>query len=106
MGVAPYGGVTSIDLDVASDALVTTAVGRVIQRFGRLDVLPMSVKDLDSPASLTASRRSAARWTSPAVSDVGGLSRHHPSPILVTVARTRRAKVGCAQGTRAFEASR
>jgi len=34
---------------------------------------PMSVKDLDSPASLTASRRSAARWTSPAAPDVGRL---------------------------------
>lgn len=39
MGVAPYDGVTFLDLDVASDESVTTAVGRVIQRFGRLDVL-------------------------------------------------------------------
>lgn len=39
MGVAPYDGVTFLDLEVASDESVTTAVGRVIQRFGRLDVL-------------------------------------------------------------------
>jgi NAD(P)-dependent dehydrogenase (short-subunit alcohol dehydrogenase family) len=39
MGVAPYDGVTLLDLDVASDESVTTAVGRVIERFGRLDVL-------------------------------------------------------------------
>jgi NAD(P)-dependent dehydrogenase (short-subunit alcohol dehydrogenase family) len=39
MGVAPYDGAMFLDLDVASDESVTTAVGRVIQRFGRLDVL-------------------------------------------------------------------
>jgi NAD(P)-dependent dehydrogenase (short-subunit alcohol dehydrogenase family) len=39
MGVALYDGVTFLDLDVASDASVTTAVERVTQRFGRLDVL-------------------------------------------------------------------
>jgi NAD(P)-dependent dehydrogenase (short-subunit alcohol dehydrogenase family) len=39
MGVAPYDGVTFLDLEVASDESVTTAVGRVIRRFGRLDVL-------------------------------------------------------------------
>ena len=38
-GVAPRDGVTFLDLDVTSDASVRTAVGRVIERFGRLDVL-------------------------------------------------------------------
>src|ERR671914_510344 len=37
--VAPLGGVTFIDLDVASDESVTTAVEQVIERFGRIDVL-------------------------------------------------------------------
>ncbi len=37
--VAPLGGVTFIDLDVASDESVTTAVSQVIERFGRIDVL-------------------------------------------------------------------
>src|SRR6266511_1597829 len=32
-------GVTFLDLDVTSDESVSTAVGRVIERFGRLDVL-------------------------------------------------------------------
>jgi NAD(P)-dependent dehydrogenase (short-subunit alcohol dehydrogenase family) len=32
-------GVTFLDLDVASDESVTAAVGQVIQRFGRIDVL-------------------------------------------------------------------
>ena len=39
MGGAPFDGGTFLDLDVVSDESVTTAVGRVIQRFGRLDVL-------------------------------------------------------------------
>ena len=38
-GVAPVDGVTFLDLDVTSDESVSTAVGRVIERFGRLDVL-------------------------------------------------------------------
>ena len=38
-GAAPYDGVTFLNLEVASDESVTAAVGRVIQRFGRLDVL-------------------------------------------------------------------
>ncbi|MGP4084817.1 oxidoreductase [Streptomyces sp. KR55] len=37
--VAPLGGVTFLDLDVASDASVTTAVQQVIVQFGRIDVL-------------------------------------------------------------------
>jgi NAD(P)-dependent dehydrogenase (short-subunit alcohol dehydrogenase family) len=37
--VAPLGGVTFLDLDVASDASVTTAVQQVIELFGRIDVL-------------------------------------------------------------------
>ena len=37
--VAPLGGVTFVDLDVADDASVTTAVNQVIERFGRIDVL-------------------------------------------------------------------
>jgi NAD(P)-dependent dehydrogenase (short-subunit alcohol dehydrogenase family) len=37
--VTPPHGVTFLDLDVASDESVTTAVQRVIERFGRLDVL-------------------------------------------------------------------
>ncbi|WP_369263644.1 oxidoreductase [Streptomyces sp. R35] len=37
--VAPLGGVTFIDLDVASDASVATAVQEVSERFGRIDVL-------------------------------------------------------------------
>lgn len=37
--VAPLGGVTFRDLDVASDASVTTAVQQVIEQFGRIDVL-------------------------------------------------------------------
>jgi NAD(P)-dependent dehydrogenase (short-subunit alcohol dehydrogenase family) len=37
--VTPQHGVTFLDLDVASDESVTTVVQRVIQRFGRLDVL-------------------------------------------------------------------
>ncbi len=38
-GVAHRDGVTFLDLDVASDESVTTVVERVIERFGRLDVL-------------------------------------------------------------------
>jgi short-subunit dehydrogenase len=38
-GAAPYDKVTFINLDVASDESVTAAVGQVIQRFGRIDVL-------------------------------------------------------------------
>ncbi|WP_029111914.1 oxidoreductase [Mycobacterium sp. URHB0044] len=37
--VTPVNGVTFLDLDVASDESVTAAVGQVIQRFGRIDVL-------------------------------------------------------------------
>jgi NAD(P)-dependent dehydrogenase (short-subunit alcohol dehydrogenase family) len=37
--VTPQHGVTFLDLDVASDESVTTVVQRVIERFGRLDVL-------------------------------------------------------------------
>ncbi|WP_225859134.1 oxidoreductase [Streptomyces albicerus] len=37
--VTPLGGVAFIDLDVASDHSVTTAVQQVIERFGRIDVL-------------------------------------------------------------------
>jgi NAD(P)-dependent dehydrogenase (short-subunit alcohol dehydrogenase family) len=37
--VTPPHGVTFLDLDVASDESVTTVVQRVIERFGRLDVL-------------------------------------------------------------------
>jgi short-subunit dehydrogenase len=37
--VTPQHGVTVLDLDVASDESVTTVVERVIERFGRLDVL-------------------------------------------------------------------
>ena len=38
-GVAPLDGVRFLDLDITSDESVSTAVGRVIERFGRLDVL-------------------------------------------------------------------
>jgi NAD(P)-dependent dehydrogenase (short-subunit alcohol dehydrogenase family) len=37
--VAPLEGVWFLDLDVASDASVTAAVERVVDRFGRIDVL-------------------------------------------------------------------
>ena len=37
--VAPVDGVTFLDLDVASDESVSAAVGQVIHRFGRIDVL-------------------------------------------------------------------
>jgi NAD(P)-dependent dehydrogenase (short-subunit alcohol dehydrogenase family) len=37
--VAPLAGVTFLDLDVADDASVRTAVGQAIDRFGRIDVL-------------------------------------------------------------------
>jgi NAD(P)-dependent dehydrogenase (short-subunit alcohol dehydrogenase family) len=37
--VAPLDGVTFLDLDVTSDESVSTAVERVIERYGRLDVL-------------------------------------------------------------------
>ena len=37
--VTPLGGVTFFDLDVAGDESVTAAVGQVIERFGRIDVL-------------------------------------------------------------------
>jgi NAD(P)-dependent dehydrogenase (short-subunit alcohol dehydrogenase family) len=37
--VTPRTGVTFVDLDVASDTSVATAVRQVIERFGRLDVL-------------------------------------------------------------------
>ena len=37
--VTPLKGVTFLDLDVTSDASVTAAVGEVIDRFGRIDVL-------------------------------------------------------------------
>src|SRR2546429_7631973 len=35
----PGRGVTLVDLDVTSDDSVATAVGQVIERFGRIDVL-------------------------------------------------------------------
>src|SRR5256886_6224804 len=35
----PARGVTLLDLDVTSDESVATAVGQVIERFGRIDVL-------------------------------------------------------------------
>jgi NAD(P)-dependent dehydrogenase (short-subunit alcohol dehydrogenase family) len=38
-GVAPLDGVRFLDLDITSDQSVSTAVGHVIDRFGRLDVL-------------------------------------------------------------------
>ena len=38
-GVAPLDGVTFVDLDITSDESVSTTVGHVIERFGRLDVL-------------------------------------------------------------------
>jgi len=38
-GVAPLDGVTFLDLDVTSDESVSRVVGRVIERFGRIDVL-------------------------------------------------------------------
>jgi NAD(P)-dependent dehydrogenase (short-subunit alcohol dehydrogenase family) len=38
-GVTHRGGVTFLDLDVASDESVSSVVGRVIERYGRLDVL-------------------------------------------------------------------
>src|SRR6184192_42023 len=38
-GVAQRDGVTFLDLDVTSDESVSAVVGRVIERFGRLDVL-------------------------------------------------------------------
>lgn len=37
--VTPLGGVTFLDLDVASDQSAATVVGRVTDRFGRIDVL-------------------------------------------------------------------
>jgi len=37
--VTPLDGVTFLDLDVASDTRVTIAVGQVIERFGRIDVM-------------------------------------------------------------------
>ncbi|WP_086560252.1 oxidoreductase [Streptomyces africanus] len=37
--VAPLGGVTFLDLDVAGDASAAAAVQQVIKRFGRIDVL-------------------------------------------------------------------
>src|SRR5215218_4872660 len=38
-GVTHRDGVTFLDLDVASDESVSSVVGRVIERYGRLDVL-------------------------------------------------------------------
>lgn len=38
-GLTPPAGVTYLDLDVASDDSATAAVGKVIDRFGRIDVL-------------------------------------------------------------------
>jgi NAD(P)-dependent dehydrogenase (short-subunit alcohol dehydrogenase family) len=38
-GIAPLDGVRFLDLDITSDESVSTAVGHVIGRFGRLDVL-------------------------------------------------------------------
>ena len=38
-GIAPLAGVRFLDLDITSDESVSTAVGRVIEQFGRLDVL-------------------------------------------------------------------
>src|SRR5437762_8804304 len=38
-GVGPLDEVTFLDLDVTSDESVSAAVGRVIERYGRLDVL-------------------------------------------------------------------
>ena len=37
--IAPLDGVRFLDLDVADDDSVTTAIGQVIERFGRIDVL-------------------------------------------------------------------
>ena len=37
--ITPSDGVTFLDLDVTSDESVTTVVGEVLERFGRLDVL-------------------------------------------------------------------
>ena len=38
-GIAPLDSVRFLDLDITSDESVSTAVGRVIEQFGRLDVL-------------------------------------------------------------------
>jgi NAD(P)-dependent dehydrogenase (short-subunit alcohol dehydrogenase family) len=49
--VAPLDGVTFVDLDVAGDASVTAAVGQVVERFGRIDVLVNNAGTLAERAS-------------------------------------------------------
>jgi len=56
--VAPLDGVTFVDLDVTSDESVSTAVGRVVDRFGRLDVL---VNNAGSGAAGAAEESSVAQ---------------------------------------------
>jgi NAD(P)-dependent dehydrogenase (short-subunit alcohol dehydrogenase family) len=57
-GIAPLNGVTFVDLDVTNDESVSTAVGRVIERFGRLDVL---VNNAGSGAAGAAEESSVAQ---------------------------------------------
>src|SRR5947209_13361869 len=56
--VAALDGVTFLDLDVTSDESVSTAVGHVIERFGRLDVL---VNNAGSGAAGAAEESSVAQ---------------------------------------------
>jgi len=48
--VSPLGVVALVDLDVTGDAAVTTAVQRVVERFGRIDVLVNSAAIGPKPA--------------------------------------------------------
>jgi NAD(P)-dependent dehydrogenase (short-subunit alcohol dehydrogenase family) len=57
-GVAPLDEVTFVDLDVTRDESVSNAVGRVIERFGRLDVL---VNNAGSGAAGAAEESSVAQ---------------------------------------------